>query len=272
MRRIPAPAKINLALVVGPRRGDGKHEVVTVLQRVDLGDRVELAPAERLVVSGFPDDTLVREALELIAAEAGVEPRWRATIAKRIPPAAGLAGGSSDAAAALKLANETLPEPLADGALAALAARIGADVPFFLRAGPQLGTGDGAQLEPLDLPQDFFVLLVLPYGEQKASTAAVYEEFDRRGGEAGFDERRALLLEGLAQVRRPRDLAALPPNDLAQSPLAAELEELGAFRADVSGAGPTLYGLFHHRAHAERARRALRGRGRSWLTVPTWYG
>jgi 4-diphosphocytidyl-2-C-methyl-D-erythritol kinase len=272
MRRIPAPAKINLALVVGPSRPDGKHELVTVLQRVDLADRVELAAAERLVVGGFPDDTLVRRALEAIAAEAGVEPRWRATIDKRIPPAAGLGGGSSDAAAALKLANETLEAPLAAERLHALAAGLGADVPFFLRPGPQLGAGDGSELAPLELPQDFFVLLVLPYGEQKPATAAVYEDFDRRGGEAGFEERRASLLAALDGIRRPRDLAALPLNDLARSPLAAELEQLGAFRADVSGAGPTLYGLFHHRAQAQRARRRIRDRGRTWLTVPTWYG
>jgi 4-diphosphocytidyl-2-C-methyl-D-erythritol kinase len=272
MRRIPAPAKINLALVVGPSRADGKHEVATVLQRVDLADRVELAPAERLVVGGFPDDTLVSRALEAIAAEAGVEPRWRATIDKRIPPAAGLGGGSSDAAAALKLANETLDPPLSVEVLHALAARLGADVPFFLRPGPQLGTGDGSELAPLELPQDFFVLLVLPYGEQKPATASVYEDFDRRGGADGFEERRALLFAALDGVRRPRDLAALPLNDLARSPLAAELEQLGAFRADVSGAGPTLYALFHHRAQAQRARRRIRERGRTWLTVPAWYG
>jgi hypothetical protein len=73
-------------------------------------------------------------------------------------------------------------------------------------------------------------------------------------------------------VRRPRDLAALLPNDLAGSPLADELRELGAFRADVSGAGPTVYGLFHHRAPAVAARRRFRGRGRTWLVVPAWYG
>lgn len=273
MRRIPAPAKINLALVVGPRRPDRKHEVATVLQRVDLADRVQLEPStDRLVVGGFPGDTLVRRALERLADEAGTLPRWRATITKRIPVAAGLAGGSSDAAAALRLANETLAQPLPDERLQALAAELGADVPFFLRSGPQLGTGDGADLAPVDLPQDFFVLLLLPHGAEKPSTAAVYEEFDRRGGADGYEERRAGLLEALDRVRRPRDFAALPSNDLAHSPLAAELSELGAFRADVSGAGPTVYGLFHHRTQAAAARRRLRGHGRIWLTVPTWYG
>jgi 4-diphosphocytidyl-2C-methyl-D-erythritol kinase len=73
-------------------------------------------------------------------------------------------------------------------------------------------------------------------------------------------------------VRRPRDLATLPPNDLGSSPIAAELRSLGAFRADVSGAGPTVYGLFLHREPAAAAEREMRRLGRTWLTVPTWYG
>ena len=90
MRRAPAPAKLNLALVVGRRRDDGKHEVATVLQRVDLGDRVAIAAAPELTVDGFAGDTLVRRALEALARVADVEPRWRATITKRIPVASGL--------------------------------------------------------------------------------------------------------------------------------------------------------------------------------------
>jgi 4-diphosphocytidyl-2-C-methyl-D-erythritol kinase len=272
VNRAPAPAKLNLALVVGPGRDDGKHEVVTVLQRVDLCDRVALAPADRLSVDGFAGDTIVREALAALAGAAGVEPRWRATIAKRIPVAAGLGGGSSDAATALRLANATLDDPLPPARLHELAAALGADVPFFLADGPQLGRGDGTALEPLDLPQDYFVLLALPRGAAKPSTGAVYAAFDERGGAAGFEGRRAGLEEALGAVRRPRDLAALPPNDLASSPLAAELRELGAFRADVSGAGPVVYGLFHHRRPARAARQALRGRAETWLTVPAWYG
>ena len=185
---------------------------------------------------------------------------------------AGLGGGSSDAATALRLANETLLEPLGPEKLRELAAGLGADVPFFLTSGPQLGQGSGAELTPLELPQDFWILLLLPHDEAKASTAAVYAAFDERGGGHGFDERRAALEHALAEVRRPRDLAALPPNDLASSPLSDELRELGAFRADVSGAGPTLYGLFHHREQATAAERELRRHGRAWITVPAWYG
>ncbi len=265
MSHARATAKINLALVVGPRLADGKHEVTTVLQRIDLADSISLAPGPDLEITGFPDDTLVRDALLALAEAAGVEPRWTVEIEKRIPVASGLGGGSSDAAAALRLANETLPAPLAIERVHQIAARIGADVPFFLTEGAQLGTGDGSQLERLDVPDDYRVLIVLPAGVEKQSTAAVYAAFD---GADGFAERQAALREALAQG----DLVALPANDLASSPLADELKELGAFRADVTGAGPAVYGLFAGREQAEAARRALSARGRTWLTGPAWYG
>jgi 4-diphosphocytidyl-2-C-methyl-D-erythritol kinase len=222
VRRAPATAKLNLTLVVGPKRDDGRHEVATVLQRLDLADRIAVEPSERLRVEGFPDDTLVRAALETLASAAAVEPRWLARIWKRIPVAAGLGGGSSDAATALRLANALRRKPLPEEDLRAHACELGADVPYFLAD--------------------------------------------------GYGKRRAELAEALANVRRPRDLAALPPNDLASSPVAEELRDLGAFRADVTGAGPAVYGLFHHREQAAAAERRLRLRGRTWLSVPTWYG
>jgi 4-diphosphocytidyl-2-C-methyl-D-erythritol kinase len=270
--RAPAAAKVNLALVVGPIRDDGKHEVLTVLQRIDLVDRIELDDAPALRIEGFPGDTLVRAALEELARSARVEAKWRVRIEKTIPVAAGLGGGSSDAATALRLANETLEEPLAGEELLRIAAGLGSDVPFFLADGPQLGRGDGSELEALDLPQDFWVLVLLPRDAAKTSTADVYAAFDVRHGAAGFAERRQLLLDRLAEVQRPRDLAKLPPNDLAGSPAAEAILAAGAFRADVSGAGPALYGLFHQRKDAEAARRALRRHGRTWLAAPAWYG
>jgi 4-diphosphocytidyl-2-C-methyl-D-erythritol kinase len=271
VRRAPAPAKINLALVVGPVRDDGKHDVVTVLQAVDLVDRLAVREAPTLRVTGFAPDTLVERALRLLAERAGVEPAFAAEIEKQIPVAAGLGGGSSDAAAALRLANATLTQPLGLDELEELGSRLGADVPFFLRPGPKLGEGDGSELRVLDLPQDYWVVLVAPDGVGKGSTRSVYEAFDARGAAEGFETRRTALLEALAGVRRARDLAALPPNDLASSPLADELLELGAFRADVSGAGPAVYGLFQHRAAADAAAHGLRPRGRVWVTVPAWY-
>jgi 4-diphosphocytidyl-2-C-methyl-D-erythritol kinase len=270
--RAPAPAKVNLALVVGPPRDDGKHEVLTVLQRIDLVDRVDLTAAPELRVEGFSGDTLVTDALRELARVVDVEPGWRVRIAKRIPVAAGLGGGSSDAATALRLANETLPEPLPSDDLLRIAAGLGADVPFFLVDGPQLGSGDGSELEPLELPQDFWILLLLPRGAVKSSTGDVYAAFDERRGPAGWAERRQALLDGLAQVERPRDLATLLPNDLVSSPHAETMRAAGAFRADVSGAGPVVYGLFHQRRDAEAARRSIRRLGRTWLTAPAWYG
>jgi 4-diphosphocytidyl-2-C-methyl-D-erythritol kinase len=256
-----AHAKINLALLVGPIRPDGKHEVATVLQRIDLADRISLVRKPGLEVTGYPDDSLVRTALLTLAEAARTEPHWSVEIVKRIPVAAGLGGGSSDAATALRLANATLIHPLP---LHGLAAEMGADVPFFLAEGPQLGTGDGTDLSPVELPSNYTVVLVLPARETKASTASVYEAF---AGEDGFADRRAMLDAAL----EARDIAALPPNDLVSSPLADELRGLGAFRADVSGAGPTVYGLFTEREQAEAARQALANRGQTWLAKPAWY-
>jgi len=243
-----APAKLNLALVVGPLRDDGRHEVATLMTKLELADDITVEAAPATEITGFPEDTLVRRVLDELGTTARVH------IEKRIPVAAGLGGGSSDAAAALKL---LAPD---DADLHAVAARLGSDVPFFLRDGPQLATGAGDELCDVEVPLDFHVVLVLPAGARKESTATVYAAFDNVDG---FDERRARVLA-------TRDLAELPPNDLASSPLAGELHALGAFRADVTGAGPAVYGLFADEADARAAARALEPRGRVWVTKPAW--
>ena len=257
MTEAAAPAKINLALVVGELRPDGKHEVATVLQRIDLADRISVEPADLVEIHGFAEDSLVRGALGALGVTARVQ------IEKRIPVGAGLGGGSSDAATTLRLANQLLSEPVPAAQLHDLATRLGADVPFFLAEGPQLGTGDGSELSPVSLPGDYVVLLVLPADERKLSTARVYAAFS---GEDGFADRRAALHAAL----EAGELGSMPPNDLASSPLADELRELGAFRADVSGAGPAVYGLFTDTQQAESAREALANRGQTWLTKPAW--
>jgi 4-diphosphocytidyl-2-C-methyl-D-erythritol kinase len=272
LARAPATAKINLALLVGPRRADGLHPVVSVMQRLALADRISVQPSDALEVHGFPQDTLVRRALTALAERAGCAPHWQVEIGKRIPVAAGLGGGSSDAATALRLANTTLPAPLPDEELAGLAATIGADVPFFLTSGPQLARGTGTELTALRLPADYWVFVLLPHDASKATTGSVYDAYDATGREAGFDERAAELLSQLGRIERAHDLAGLPPNDLAVSPHSDRLRELGAFRAEVSGAGPAVYGLFHTREAAEAARAASKRAGRTWITVPAWYG
>jgi len=261
-----APAKINLGLAVGPLRPDGLHEVATIMQRLDLADTISLEPAAALTVEGFAGDTLVRAALEALAGAAGVEPRWRARIDKQVPVSAGLGGGSSDAASALRLGNALLAEPLPPARLGGLARGLGSDVPFFLESGAKLATGDGTTLEPADLPRNYSVVLLLAHGAHKPSTASVYARFDRA---AGFEERRARL-RALAAAGQRADLGALPGNDLARSPHCERLRALGAFHAAVSGAGPTVYGLFADRERAAQARAALGELGSTWLAAPAW--
>jgi 4-diphosphocytidyl-2-C-methyl-D-erythritol kinase len=263
-----APAKLNLALVVGPVRADGRHEVVTVLERVSLADTVAVRAATSTRVTGFEQDTLVHSALEAVSTEADGGVCFEARIDKRIPIAAGLGGGSSDAATALVLANDLLDRPLPGPTLHRLAASLGADVPFFLRDGPQLGTGDGTTLQPIILPRGYTIVLALEHGAQKTSTGDVYASFDRRDGERGFDSRRAALVDAIGGTGTPADLAMLPPNDLGFSPLSSEMRALGAFRADVTGAGPVVYGLFETRADARVAAAALEARAATWIADP----
>ncbi len=265
---IAAYAKINLALVVGGPRPDGLHELTSVMQRIDLADGIELREAERLTVDGF-EDTLVRRALQRLAREAGVAPRWHVRIEKRIPVAAGLGGGSADAAAVLVAANATLAEPLSAQRLVGVGASVGADVPFFLAPGPKLVEGAGERLTPIELPQDYAIVLAVPRDQAKKSTGEVFHRFDSVGGPAGYAERRAALDAALATG----DLAALPPNDLARAAgvmLVPELLEAGAFRADLTGAGPAVYGLFADREQAEIAAVALEPSAQVWLAQPVW--
>jgi 4-diphosphocytidyl-2-C-methyl-D-erythritol kinase len=275
MSRTHVPAKINLALVVGPVRRDGLHTIASVMQKIDICDRLELEQGDELAVDGFPADTLVKRALGELAEAAGETARWRVRLEKEIPVAAGLGGGSADAAAALLLGNATLREPIGRGRLHELAFRLGADVPFFLEPGPKLAEGAGERLVPLDLPQDYWLVVALPEQVSKPSTGEVYRRYDALGGAEGFDDRRARLLEVLERCRRPRDLAPLPPNDLAEAAGAAPellgaLKDSGALRADVSGAGPAVYGLFVHRRDALAAARRCRRLARVWVTVPVW--
>ena len=146
-----APAKLNLALVVGRRRPEGMHEVVTVMERLTLADTIHVRRVERH--ERRTDSTTTRSSgprltqmTQRTSADSGFEVR----IDKRIPVAAGLGGGSSDAATALRLANDLLETPLPTDELDSIAAWLGADVPFFLRDGPQLGTGDGTMLAAAD--------------------------------------------------------------------------------------------------------------------------
>jgi len=271
--RTRAFAKINLGLVVGPARPDGKHELATVLERVDLHDVVEIERVQEpgIEVEGFAEDTLVRRALARFDEERRSESGWRARIEKHIPVSSGLGGGSSDAAAALRIANELTGNPLSSHELHEIAAEIGSDVPFFLTAGGKLATGVGTRLETFALPQDYWVVLALGRTAHKESTGSVYRLVDL-AATAGFERRRQALHRALATLSEPAGLAELPRNDLAAvagaTSLIPELSALGAFRADMSGAGPTVYGLFEGENDASRAEHELRRVARTWLAHP----
>ena len=180
--RLRAPAKLNLELQVLGRHPEGTHEVRTVLQAISLADELSIEPASRpsIEVSGL--DAPTDETNLALRAAAALQRRVRGQLEKRIPAAAGLGGGSSDAAAVLR----ALGEGRAD--LEQIAAELGADVPFFLRGGRAIATGRGEQL--LQQPdEDAWFALAWPGFE--VSTAAVYRRWDEVGGEGRNHLRRA---------------------------------------------------------------------------------
>ena len=283
---VQAPAKINLHLEVLGLRSDGFHELAMVMQSIDLMDRLHLADRAdgRIELSadcpGLPldqDNLIVRaaEALRRHVGRAGLGATMR--LDKRIPVGAGLAGGSSDAAAALVGLDALWGLGLPRQDLHGLAADLGSDVPFCLEGGTVLCFGRGERLEPLP-PRSVPPLgvLLLKHPRLSVSTPWAYRLCrERRGteylrGEDAFERRRrALRTSSLVQALR--GLAPLPPirNDL-ESVVAAEIAGIGtgmgllrscegALAVAMSGSGPSLFALFPDPAAAARARSALAG-------------
>lgn len=286
-----APGKINVCLFLGPTRpSDGRHELVSVMQSLTLADDLQLRPArgaaDEVVCPGVEGPNLAAAALAAYREATGYDgPPVRIDIAKRVPVAAGMGGGSGDAAATLRLIAHHAAGDLDEPLLLALATELGADVPAQLRPGRSLATGAGEQVRLLadGLP---FGALILP-GIRELSTAAVYAEADRQGLQRDGTDLAARLADVTEALDRHRDL---PPhllvNDLqpAALALAPEIEESlqqardsGADVAMVSGSGPTVLGLFlgpHGQRRAEAAARfKLDGRTPTPLTAtpePGW--
>jgi len=265
-----APAKANVCLFVGPTRGrDGRHELVSVMQPVSLADEVRLEPAsgraDEVICPGVAGENLAAAALARFRAATGWDgPAVRMVIAKRIPVAAGMAGGSADAGAALRLVARAAGAD-DDALLLEIAAGLGADVAAQVRPARVLATGAGERIERLADLRPYGVL-VLPSHRQLA-TPAVYQEADR----AGLPRNAADLAARLAEVRAA--LPALPVglavNDLERAAIAlspeigdalAATRRAGADVALVAGSGPAVLGLFRDPAGAEAAARALRDR------------
>ena len=243
--RAIAPAKINLGLEIVGTRADGYHEVATVMQAITLYDHfiweATGAPFEYVgPVDVTREDDLVWRVLRS-APDIGA---WtgRLTLDKRIPIAAGLGGGSVDAAFALRFA---FPEATEEE-IGMRASALGADVPFFLRGGAQLATGIGTQLEPLPTPRLWFVLITPPFNIVD-KTRALYAGLNAADVTTG-ETMQAIV----ARVRARAPLERAFPNPFARQLLSypevrfagTSLLRAGARRVNITGAGPTMYAVF----------------------------
>lgn len=253
---VRAPAKVNLHLGVGDVRPDGFHELVTVFQALSLHDDVTLTPSDALAlhvtgegVRDVPTDptNLAARAVVALAERYGRDPNMRIDIAKGIPVAGGMAGGSADAAAALLGAATLWGLEIGRGELDEVAATLGSDVPFSLHGHTALGTGRGERLIPALARGEFHWTLAL--AREGLSTPAVYHELDRLR-EAGDPPRAGSPDALLAAVASgdPHRLAPLLANDLQAAALSLQPGlrrtlragmEAGALAGIVSGSGPT---------------------------------
>jgi 4-diphosphocytidyl-2-C-methyl-D-erythritol kinase len=269
---VRALAKINLSLRVTAKRADGFHEVQTILQAIDLADRLTFRARRgpfQLIGSthGVPVDrtNLVWKAAERLWEAAGRDGEPKdvvVTLEKKIPVQAGLGGGSSNAAAALLALRRLWKLDVADERLVGIAARLGSDVPYFFVGGTALGLGRGDEVYPLaDLPRWWAVLAVPPFG---VKTADAYQWLDEeRAGTSAAPEPQYLPRTWLGKIvplvndlQRPVVLRRPAIGDLI-----ARLVKLGAEMAAMSGSGSTVFGIFTTSSAAAQAARALRHSG-----------
>lgn len=261
-----AYAKANLVLRVGPPREDGLHPLASIFVSLDLYDDVVVAPADTDIVDcpGVTGTNLAARAVAAFreAAPQAELPPLRVTITKRIPVAAGLGGGSADAAAVLRAANGLAGTPLGDDELRAVGAGIGSDVPSQVVPGHSLVTGVGEIVEALALPP--MALLLVPVAEG-LSTPTVFAELDRLGTFAVDLDPEPLrvlaasplenLAEGLENYLEGPALSLRP--ELRRT--LVQLQMAGAEAAQVTGSGPTTFGLFRDREAAAVAGAGIPG-------------
>ncbi len=258
-RVLTAPAKLNLCLYLGPLREDGFHELASIFEPLDLEDRLTLTPAARDQVRapGIVGENIVARTLRLLRSEGWKQGPFRVGIEKRIPVAAGLGGGSADAAAILRLAVGEVED------LTGIALMVGADVPSQLNPRPLLVEGVGQKLTSLPEPAEHWIVL-LPV-EGGLSTGAVFAEADRIGlarGQAEIEEIGRRLWTVATSGVSPLDYPALLVNDLEPAAFSLKPEiglarermlAAGAGFAGMTGTGPTVFGIFAGRGEAAEA-------------------
>lgn len=258
--KVLSPAKVNLHLEVLERRADGYHEVQTLMMKVDLFDEMEVHPGGqgvRVIAEGeaIPEEpeNLACRAARFFCREAGIPENIEIRLRKNIPVAAGLGGGSGNAAAVLRALNGLYPKRLDQKSLLLLGSRLGADVPFFLFQKSVLARGKGDHLTAIRMPDGLgFLLLVPPF---RISTPWAYEAYDQMTG--GKRKDGTPLKDSYPTLR---DLLPVLKNDLEIPALSRypeigrrkeELLRLGARGALMSGSGPVVFGLFASKGEAE---------------------
>ena len=270
-----ACAKVNLTLCVGEKRPDGYHTVTSVMQRIGLWDTVtvrgnagEDALRCDVPVTERAEDNLCMKALRVFFAETGARSGGVAvTLEKRIPAQAGLGGGSSDAAAVLRALRALYAPDMADARLEAMAAKLGSDVPFFIRGGTALATGRGESIAPLPGLKNGWFVVVKP--EEGYSTAEMYHRLDALGAETPRD---IGLMRDAVAGGNVHAVAAELYNRFEQAvPEGSRLWEIktalraqGALGTLLCGSGSAVFGLFDDRNAAIAAAEALR---RTWPRV-----
>lgn len=273
-----AHAKINLYLDVLAKRDDGFHDIKTVMHTVSLADEltVSVKPSARASVSlnivghsKLPTDArnLAVQAAELFLSSTLICADVNIRLIKRIPVSAGLAGGSTDAAAVLRALNKAFKRPLTEKRLLALATQLGSDVPYCLLGGTALCLGRGEIIERL--PDRLHLYLVIAVADEHVSTPAAYAELDRiysdfkvqRCDESVecFDSVSASVTSGVMTGSKLFNIFenAIFKTCYGAESIKANLLDLGATHSLMSGSGPSVFGIFDSRASAEAARDAL---------------
>lgn len=281
-----APAKVNLFLHVGPVNGDGYHPLASLVAFADVGDRVTVAPAGRLSLTvegpfaaglAGAGDNLILRALRALGDAAGIgEPPLAVTLEKRLPIAAGLGGGSSDAGAALKLARDALGLDLSDDALADIAATIGADGPMCLHARTAWAEGRGERLTPEPRLPSLPAVLINP--GVASPTGEVYRAYDA-GSPAAADRPAppsawdvAAVVDWLARQRNDLEPPAMARARAIAAALAAAAALPDVRLVRMSGSGATVFALFDSPANAAAAARRLSESRPGWWIAPTNLG
>jgi 4-diphosphocytidyl-2-C-methyl-D-erythritol kinase len=267
--RIAAPAKLNLYLRVLGKRPDGYHELETLFERIDLADELTAEPASGLTLTcddptlSCGPDNLVLKAARLLQQTLRMAAGARLHLTKRIPVAAGLGGGSSDAAAALVLLCRLWQADVPRQRLVDLADQLGSDVPFFLQ--PEafaIGTGRGEQCEPLATPLRLAHVLVAP--DTRLSTPEIYagSQFDLTAQKPSISMVRHALCNGSLGELAKGFWNDLEPEAIRRCPVIsitqARLRQLGCLGTRLSGSGPSVFGLCRDAAHAQEVLAQLR--------------